>query len=257
MSSAAQSAAAAEKAGRRDASVLVLALWALFFLASLAVAAGAYVSAALNAAARIEGRQRAREQAVAGVWKAWEIARTATNDAQVSDNPEAFRDNTEMPGGSFTVYHLEIGPEGVVSTNYGAIHEVRRLNLNKAGETGISAMIRDRAGLSQASASQIAAAIVAARSGNAGLTSPFGEDYDGSGSYAVRNRQYQLPEELMLVAEVREAQAVYGAIEPFVTVFGKGFYSGTSVGRSGMGMPEYKVKFVVSVSGSIAYWFEE
>jgi hypothetical protein len=73
----------------------------------------------------------------------------------------------------------------------------------------------------------------------------------------VANGRYQLPEELLLVPEVRETEGVYKAIEPFVTVFGKGFYSGTCVGRCETDMSEYTVKFVVSVPGSRAYWFEE
>jgi hypothetical protein len=67
-----------------------------------------------------------------------------------------------------------------------------------------------------------------------------------------------MPEELLLVPEVGSSEGLYSAIEPFVTVYGKGYYAGVAVGRDNGGRFALTIRFVVSgSSGTKVHWFEE
>ncbi len=123
-------------------SVLILALWVLFFLAAITVAVGAHVGAALMTAQRLKERVEARMFAAAGAAQAaaavmnrpheWDgLASTAWNRDE-----DVFREVT-LDEGLFSVVFITNGEggDGAV-TNYGILGEESRVNLNRALENG-------------------------------------------------------------------------------------------------------------------------
>jgi general secretion pathway protein K len=120
---------------RSGGSVLILALWVLFFLAALTVAVGTHVSAAISAADRLWSRMEARSLAEAGAQQAFGIAMQQTNawDGVARDAwnraPSAFTD-ISVGEGLCSIRYRTVGPDGIVETNAGLVGEDGKLNLN-------------------------------------------------------------------------------------------------------------------------------
>ncbi|MBM4147751.1 MAG: hypothetical protein FJ224_01715 [Lentisphaerae bacterium] len=240
----------------RGGSVLVLALWAVFLIVSLAIAAGNVVSSALGAAGRLRSRQVSRELAESAVERAWGAIAVSTNDATLQDMPGLFMDNGELGGGKFSVQHLAVDPTGAVVTNHGVAAMSQRLNLNRAGKGELAALLREKGELTEVEASSLADVIIECRSGRNGrLTVLHGTGYAPNNRYCCRTKRFQFVEELLLLDEVASRPGLYSVIAPFLTVFGKGCYGGTAVGVSEDG-DVTRISFVVDRAGRRLYWHE-
>lgn len=129
---------------RNAASVLILALWALFTLGALALAVGEVVSAQIRLARYLKENAMARHLARAGISQALaEIRRNPTN-AIVDES--LFLDNPSLEGGTFSVYfttvtNLDTRPHFV--TNYGvaSLWESWRINIDSATESNRLAQV--------------------------------------------------------------------------------------------------------------------
>ena len=88
----------------RRGSVLILALWSLFFLGALALAVAGYVSAAIDTARFLKNESRAYYVARAGVDYA--VAMVLTNTSDFVNEPDAFEDQAVGEMGSFSVTHM-------------------------------------------------------------------------------------------------------------------------------------------------------
>jgi len=204
---------------RSGGSVLILALWSLFFLAALAIAIGSYVSAGLMLASHIQGRVRIEAVARAGVERAvMEMMCRATNGWD-GVQPDAWNRSTavfrgDLPGGSFESMWPGPAGDGGAPAPCGVAGEERRININTASEKVLAALfVRARV---EGDADDMAKAIVTRR-GMEGvpLTDETETVYD-----ARRNKPYGSVAELMAVPGMsREALA---GIEPFLTVYGSG-----------------------------------
>ena len=118
--------------GPGGGSVLILALWSLFFLGALAVAVGGHVSAHLRLAGELKTGTTAGFLARAGV----ERAVMAVKLDETNNYERVFRDNDSVPGGVFSVTCAFMDTDsGMIATNYGVICESRKININRSVES--------------------------------------------------------------------------------------------------------------------------
>ena len=206
------------KAGSRG-SVLILAMWSLFFLAALAIAIGSYVSAGLMLASHIQGRVRIEAVARAGVDRAiMEIMCRATNgwDGMQADawNRRADAFSGVLPGGSFEVVWTAIAADGKPVSSGGVIGEERNININMASEKVLAALfVRARI---EGDVETLAKAVVSRRDmAGAPLTDETETDYD-----ARRAKPYGAVAELLMVPGM-SAEAL-GRLQPLLTAYGSG-----------------------------------
>ena len=106
------------RAGRYG-SVLILSVWALFFLGALALAVGSYVSANLSLAGGLSKDLAGSHLARAGIERAIAELACDTNqwDAFTENwaDPELF-EQSSLPSGEFSVSHRTVSGSGTVST---------------------------------------------------------------------------------------------------------------------------------------------
>jgi len=212
---------------RGDGSVLILALWVLFFLAALAVAVGAHVSAALRLAGAMHQDARAYPAARAGV--AYAALQVACNTNQWdgwgeeawNSDTATFSDQEIGEGGLFSILHTVETPEGVV-TNAGLVGAESRINIGRRPDAAIFQAFMTRVGgVSGGQAESLYDALLAYRKAKLQrlLTMQTANGYPESdhGEDAPLDSVH----ELLLVDGMDES--IFALIEPYVTVFGSGF----------------------------------
>jgi general secretion pathway protein K len=243
----------------RRASALILALWALFFLAALAVAVGSQVSGVLSLAGALRSRVIARSLACAGV----EFARSewrARGIEAVTNAPALFASRDELAGGAFSVSYEVVGADGTSATNCGVRAESEKLNLNRARTTDLASLLVGKGGVAPGVAEAIAAAIVDWRDpDSAPLTGGAEDQYYSTltDPYRCRNGPFGLVEELLLVKGVDAA--VFARIRPYVTVYGEGAVGATASGFAlggGMTTACVRIDFVCDRDGRKRFWHE-
>ncbi|MDD4869650.1 MAG: type II secretion system protein GspK [Kiritimatiellae bacterium] len=208
-------------------SILVLTLWVLFFLAALAVAVGGHVASNLRVASKIKGRVTAYYLARAGAEKAVSEARGDSNawdglNELWSSGEELFRD-VALGQGSYSVYYTYISPFGGVATNYGMYDEERKININKASEPLLKAMLQNIGQLDTMTASDVTAAIIDWRDQN-DVTLTGGAENSHyaalSNPYQCHNGDFQSLHELLLVKKV--SSDLFLKLKPYITIYGTG-----------------------------------
>jgi general secretion pathway protein K len=211
----------------KKGSILILALWTLFFLSALAVAVGAYVDSGLRLAGWFKKQTIACYAARAGADRALMEVIADTNgwDGLTESwacNDEAFK-NAKLGDGVFSITHTVKMPDSSTITNYGLIDEESRINVSKASAGLLASLMAVVGGADSASASQIAAAIIGWRekSDNV-LTAGADNNYYGKLAEPIKchNGAFQEIHELLLVKGV--SSALFAKIEPYVTIYGTG-----------------------------------
>lgn len=217
--------------GRTRGSVLILALWVVFFLAALSVAIGSHVSAVFSAAERLSARVQARAAASAGAAQAAAvIMANATNDwdgvAEKAWNRDEtrFQDVPLADGGAFSVVFVTPDADSGSVTNIGVIGEEGKINLNTSRTNLLSALFVTAGGLGDAEAAALSAAMVLWRGdgGDERLTAGEGSGYPAQTSPGgkVAPRRMTHVEDLLQVAGVDAA--LFARLRPFMTVHGSG-----------------------------------
>jgi len=192
----------------RRGSILILSLWALFFLAALALAIGSYVSANIMQAERLADRLVSSALAKAGAERSAMVALSNTNEWD-GLSPEAWNNmpgefgDIELEGGRFSVVYVTEKQEGHFETNFGIIGEEGRVDLNEADTNVLTALIRKIDGDN----SQIATAILDWRPDDQMLTGGAGSNY-----------YFQSVEELLLVEGIDTE--LFDKLSRYVTVYG-------------------------------------
>ena len=217
-------------------SVLILALWALFFLAALAIAVGAHVSGCLNVAGRVQAETTAYYLARAGVESAVAVLNSDSNEWDAStetwaDGKSLFKDQA-MGGGRYSLIYAATSASGEVVTNYGLTDEEQRVNINKASVELLRAVVATAGGADPDTASRVAACIVDWRDkDNNLLTGGAENDYYHSLSpaYSSHNDELGSVAELMLVKGMD--RDLFGKLEPYLTVYGSGLINANTAGR--------------------------
>jgi len=223
-------------AQHQSASVLILALWTLFFLAALALAAGSYVSANIELARGLRDGSITRLAARAGVEKA--IALTlvdsngwdATTESWCNDQ-SAFKD-VAVGDHSFSVTHTFLLPDGGIATNYGVADEERRINVSLARQSLLAALVEVAGETDGETAENIAASIVDwVDEDHDPLTGGAEKDYYAARvpSYPCHNGKLQSGHELRLVRGMEPE--LFSKIEDHLTIFGTGKVNINTAGR--------------------------
>ena len=210
-------------------SVLLLALWALFFLAALAVAVGTRVSAGLDLARRIQNDTTACCLARAGIEKAIMDVAADTNVWDGLDQPwynsEKRFHNIPLGGGGFSVsYDMETQP-GQRETFYGVTGEEGKININRAGRGLLKALLEMAGNADTITATELATAICDWRTPDDKLSPLTGEVGNGyyeslDPPYRCHNAEFESRYELLLVKGM--GKELFSKIEPYVTIFGTG-----------------------------------
>lgn len=218
--------------GRYGGSVLILVLWSLFFLATLAVAIGTLVSANLSLVGALASDTAAYYAARAGVERAIAEVMADTNDwdGMVEgwyDGGEEFQ-CSEFGRASFSVLNTHTDSSGVVSTNFGLIDEEGRISINRASQPLLESMLRVAGDVREEDAGNVAQAIVNWRDtddrddADDVLTGGSENSYYQSlgEPYSCRNSDFRVLEELLLVKGIDDS--VFARISPSLTVYGTG-----------------------------------
>lgn len=215
---------------KTNGSVLILVLWTLFFLTSLAVTTGIYVSAGLTIAREIKARTSARFLALAGVKRAimevmhdtnWWDGLEETWSRGVSVN-----DDWNVENGFYIVYASSDAQNRNLNSIQkneflGLEDEEKRVNINTAPNGLLSALIEIVCGVNSMVASEIAASIVDWRDED-DIVTPGGAEnafYLRNG-YPCANEAFRSVYELLLVKGI--TPEIYEQLVPFVTIWGTG-----------------------------------
>ncbi|NQT93313.1 MAG: general secretion pathway protein GspK [Lentisphaerae bacterium] len=212
---------------RRGGSALILALWTLFFLAILALAVGAHVSANLELARALRDGTLTRMAARVGVETAISLVHADSNEWDAAteswcSDEETFRD---VPAGAdrFSVVHAFFLSTGAIATNYGVADEERRIHLNLANRSLLKALGEIACELEPEVAEALADAIIDWRdTDDHPLTGGAEKDYYAglAEPYTCHDGDLQVERELLLVKGMEPE--LFLKMEPHVTVFGSG-----------------------------------
>jgi hypothetical protein len=147
--------------------VLIVGLWALFLLSSLAVAVRAHVAGQLELARRISGRTRSYYIARAGVEQAVALLRADSNgwDAVTEpwgNNPALF-DRIPCGAGVFSLTYVTERAGGGMVTNFGLEDECGRIDINEVGAELLQSVFEVAGELDPDSAGKLAEAISISR----------------------------------------------------------------------------------------------
>jgi len=211
-------------------SALILALWTLFFLGSLALAVGAHVSANLRLAGRVKTGNTAHYLARGGVERAvFDVIVNATNwdgvtDEDLNSDELIFKDNDSLDGGAFSVMYAFVPTNtGVVSTNYGVVTERRRIDVNRSSQRTVALALAERVEeIDEKTAFAVAKAIVDYRNKKSDTQKEL-TGKPGKGNF-------EHSRELLLVPGI--GPEVFAQIRPHVTIYGKSCFRGTAEGRA-------------------------
>lgn len=209
---------------RREGSILILAMWTLFFLAALAVAVGSYVSGGLMIARQSASASHGRAALMAGIERAVAVLSADTNDWDGFAENWGYRSDVEWENaglgeGVYSVYHIS----GAGVTNAGMIDEESRININKADKAQLESLFRVIGKADSVQAAALAAAVMDWRDEDQEITEGGAESgfYAGlSPGYKCADDEFETVFEMLLLRGM--TQDIYNRIEGFVTVYGAG-----------------------------------
>lgn len=211
------------RAGKR-ASILILTVWTLFFLAALAVAVGSYVSGGLMLARKAAADGYGRAAMMAGVEHACAVLGSDTNDWDGPGEDWGGGGSIDWSGqrlgdAAYGIYHTD--SMGV--TNAGMIDEESRININKATKEQLEAAFRIIGQADAIAAASLAAAAVDWRDEDDEITEGGVESGYYSGlqpGYRCANKEFSNVYELLLLRGMTDDifERIYGS----VTVYGAG-----------------------------------
>ncbi len=212
---------------RSRASILILSLWSLCFMSTIAVITGGLIRQKAQSIKRLEERQRLRPIAEAGITRARALLakRPAQAYCALSDelfNSQALFRRQRLGEGSYSLVGEAL--QGV-AVCYGLVDENRKININLADASVLRRLMTVVLGSDEMEAQELAASIIDWRDQDSQLSIPIGSaetsHYEGLAQpYAAKDAPLQRPEELLLVKGV--SPDVFRKLLPFVTVYGDG-----------------------------------
>jgi type II secretory pathway component PulK len=209
---------------KREGSILILAVWTLFFLAALAVAVGSYVSGGLMIARQSASASHGRAALMAGIERAVAVLSADTNAWDSFDESWGYRsdvewENAALGDGVYSVYHITGG--GV--TNAGVVDEDSRININKADKSQLESLFRVVGKVDSVQAAALAAAVIDWRDPDQDVSEGGAESgfYAGMApGYKCADDDFDTVFEMLLLRGM--TQDIYNRIEGFITVYGAG-----------------------------------
>ncbi len=218
---------------QQRSSILIIALWSVCLLTSLAVILGFQVRQQLVLVKRLQERENLRMIAEAGVIRSAAFLNSQPEEGfsalnqKWSHDPETFKD-IAVGGGRFSVWY-ENCPEGI---RYGLIDEESKVNINKA-DIPVMARLFNLLGLEEQEARDLAESIVDWRDVDSELSGPGGAEdayYRALPlSYEAKDAEFQTPDELLLVKGADENNFL--KIKEHITIYGDGRVNLNTAGR--------------------------
>lgn len=262
------------KRANERGSVLILILWALFFLGALALAIRAYVQPQLSLAGKLLGRAKMYYLASAGVERAiLEVKNDipgygeedeAEDEEEVYDydalndlwgnNEKGFKD-IETDGGTFSIVNtITADPEGrplkEPDIRYGLTDEERKININKVPQSVLASFFEIAADIDDDEAAEIAASIEDWRDEDDDFREEGaeGEDYYEKlqAPYPAKNADFGVPEELLMVKGL--TREIFDSVKNRITVYGAGavnINTADAVVLLGLGMDKKLVRKII------------
>ncbi len=213
----------------RRASVLIVALWCLFFLSGLAVAIYVRIAPQVRLVGHLRDKVKGYYAAKAGVRQAMFMMNAdvtqdydALNDIWV-DNEETLKDIEISKEASVSVKYEWTDEQGVLQTRYGLIDEESKININTASLDTFEHLLESIGQATSSQVTDIANAILDWVDEDSDLRPNSAEEgyYAGlSPSYPCANAKFAVPEELLLVKGM--TLEIFNKIRPFITVYGSG-----------------------------------
>lgn len=214
-----------KKSRSNRASILIIALWSVSLLTTLAVILGFQVRQKLVLVKRLDERDSGRLIAEAGVKKAIaELALESTEEFDSltqnwSNNPRAFQE-IQVGDGKFSVSY----DTGCEETRFGLIDEESKININKA-DVGVLERLFRLCGLEEFEAQGLAFSIVDWRDADSELSSPSAGAEDSyyrllPAPYEAKDAAFEVLDELLLVKGVDES--IFQKIRNYITSYGNG-----------------------------------
>lgn len=198
----------------RQGSTLIVALWALFLLGTIAVAVGVRASSSITLAEHMRVSAVIDSLARAGVERAIASVMLGDETKMTGEGSEYWsRDNDTFEKGLFSVAYATTDAGNTV-TNFGVVSEGSLTNINKMAE--IKTLLEQN--VDRATALQLTENIRKYRLAKKILTR------------GGVNGRFQSIYELLLVDGMTEE--IFEQIAPFVTVFDKNCYRGTAIGAT-------------------------
>lgn len=217
---------------RKRGSILLIALWSMFLLASFAVILGTEVRQKLEMVRRLGERDSLVAACDASVRIALDMVAEQKNKAAQSSRPYAGAlraGNAKLKAIPLkdcvaTVSYETIGPEGELLTVYGLIDEESKININKAPAQVMERLFR-LAGLEEGPALDLAYSIVDWRDADSFLSVPVGSAEDSyyrglKYPYEAKDADFEVLDELRLVKGVDEN--IFNKIKNYITIYGTG-----------------------------------
>ncbi len=230
----------------KKGSVLIVVLWALFFLGALAVSIGTKAAASIRLAEHLKAASMVNHVASAGVARAVAAIRSGNEEILAGSGSEYWsRDNPAVEGGVFSVVFLDMYDDQQSVTNYGVICESSRTNINNM--TQVRGLLQNMA--DRASAEGLVENVRQYRLAKKALTK------------GRSNGKFESIYEILLVDGMNDE--LFEEMEPSVTVFDCDCFSGISRARifSGSGdddafvIAEGQIEFVFNrKKDKIVYW---
>jgi general secretion pathway protein K len=212
-------------------AILIISLWTLCLLSTLVIYVSYGVRQKVTLASRIEGRNRLRLIAEAGIKSAImqlkkeePKAYDALNDTW-SENIEVFKDK-DTGSGKVDVCYTTIDEEtGLKKTHYGLIDEERKININKVDMKILKRLFRIVLNFDEREAEELAASIVDWRDSDSKLSIPLGSAEDSyyrdlRYAYEAKDADFEVLDEILLVKGMTEE--VYGKIKDYITIYSTG-----------------------------------
>ncbi|MBF0386499.1 MAG: general secretion pathway protein GspK [Candidatus Omnitrophica bacterium] len=213
--------------------VLVMALWALGFLAVLALSIGLGTRQKIVLLGRLENRSQAQFAAEAGVKKAVAVLLDdlEKNQLQYSPAAKARRHNNAaelgnipLGGMNATVFCPSADEvSGQFLERPGLCDEAGKLNINKTDVVTLTRLVARVLGLDDEKSRGLAGGIIDWRDyGQSEATGFFSDDYYKNLEYPydMKSQPFERIDELLLVKGVDKN--IYSALRPFVTIYGDG-----------------------------------
>lgn len=218
-------------------SVLILLLWVLLFLSTLACGLAATVRQSANVIANVEVRQRLRDIASSGALLAIDSVSasggsdrtpetSSFNDFWYDDSARFNKIGIGEDGAVTVSYYYTNSVDGTMDTRYGIVDEERKINVNYAGKDILENIFLITGDGDGVRAAELANAVVDWRDADDALSGPESGlseavAYSNAGlHYSPPNARFRVPEELLLVNGMDPE--TFARVKDYITVFGDG-----------------------------------
>ncbi len=243
----------------RRGSILIITIWAICFLSTLAVILGLGVRQKLRLVQRLDERDKIHLAAAAGIQRAIvqirqdrESSFTSFQDTCAND-PAVFNE-MEIGDGRVSIrYDFFDESSGQTQIRYGPVDEERKINVNTADAEVMERLFKVVLSADEMQAQDLAASIIDWRDGDSELSTPVGSAEDtfyrnlASNSYEAKDAPLDVLEELRLIKGMDPNSME--KLKDYLTVYGDGKININTAPKAvllAVGMSTYLVDKVLS-----------